>query len=267
MGGGEWVNGTFAKHGTRSIVVIDGGSESAWDGKVKNLVYDTDTMAWISMTDTMAEGGGGGDASAANQVTGNASLSSIDTKVTGLASENTLLNIEGRIVISDTDDVTVTVCALPTGASTAAKQPALGTAGTASSDVITVQGIASMTALKVDGSAVTQPISNASLTTIATNTGKQPINTTGSGSGASASITGGTATTLSAPANAVGFILMALDTNTTNMRWSVGRTATAALGQQLQPGRDTGFVPVGANVSIIVESGTCGFDIQWISQS
>lgn len=34
---------------------------------------------------------------------------------------------------------------LPTGASTAAKQPALGTAGTASSDVITVQGIASMT--------------------------------------------------------------------------------------------------------------------------
>ena len=50
---------------------------------------------------------------------------------------------------------------LPTGASTAAKQPALGTAGTASADVITVQGIASMTALKVDGSAVTQPVSMA----------------------------------------------------------------------------------------------------------
>jgi hypothetical protein len=48
---------------------------------------------------------------------------------------------------------------LPTGASTAAKQPALGTAGTASSDVITIQGIASMTAVKVDGSAVTQPVS------------------------------------------------------------------------------------------------------------
>jgi hypothetical protein len=48
---------------------------------------------------------------------------------------------------------------LPTGAATAAKQPALGTAGTASADVITVQGIASMTALVVDGSAVTQPVS------------------------------------------------------------------------------------------------------------
>lgn len=48
---------------------------------------------------------------------------------------------------------------LPTGASTAAKQPALGTAGSASADVLTVQGIASMTALKVDGSGVTQPVS------------------------------------------------------------------------------------------------------------
>lgn len=36
---------------------------------------------------------------------------------------------------------------LPTGAATAAKQPALGTAGTASSDVITVQGIAAMVPL------------------------------------------------------------------------------------------------------------------------
>lgn len=61
---------------------------------------------------------------------------------------------------------------LPTGAATAAKQPALGTAGTASADVITVQGIAAGTALrvdlgpttanataiKVDGSAITQPV-------------------------------------------------------------------------------------------------------------
>lgn len=55
---------------------------------------------------------------------------------------------------------------LPTGAATAAKQPALGTAGTASTDVITVQGIASMTALKVDGSAVTQPVSMATNTPV-----------------------------------------------------------------------------------------------------
>jgi hypothetical protein len=60
---------------------------------------------------------------------------------------------------------------LPTGAATAAKQPALGTAGTASADVITVQGIASMTALKVDGSAVVQPSSQSGTWTV------QPGNT------------------------------------------------------------------------------------------
>lgn len=40
---------------------------------------------------------------------------------------------------------------LPTGAATAAKQPALGTAGTASSDAITVQGITGMTPLFATG--------------------------------------------------------------------------------------------------------------------
>ena len=38
---------------------------------------------------------------------------------------------------------------LPTGAATSAKQPALGTAGTASADVISVQGIANATAIAV----------------------------------------------------------------------------------------------------------------------
>lgn len=46
---------------------------------------------------------------------------------------------------------------LPTGAATAAKQPALGTAGTASADVITIQGIASMTKLLVTPDSVALP--------------------------------------------------------------------------------------------------------------
>lgn len=71
-----------------------------------------------------------------------------------------VLSVDGSAV---TQPVSAASLPLPTGAATAAKQPALGTAGTASADVITVQGIASMTALKVDGSAVTQPVSAASL--------------------------------------------------------------------------------------------------------
>jgi hypothetical protein len=48
---------------------------------------------------------------------------------------------------------------LPSGAATSAKQPALGIAGTPSTDVLSIQGAAGMTAVKVDGSAVTQPVS------------------------------------------------------------------------------------------------------------
>lgn len=74
-----------------------------------------------------------GAATSAKQDTGNTSLSSIDGKITAV---NT-----GAVVVSSS--------ALPSGAATAAKQPALGTAGSASSDVLTIQGIASMTKLLV----------------------------------------------------------------------------------------------------------------------
>jgi hypothetical protein len=72
----------------------------------------------------------------------------------------TPLKVDGSGV---TQPVSAASLPLPSGASTAAKQPALGTAGTPSADVITIQGAASMTAVKVDGSANTQPVSAASL--------------------------------------------------------------------------------------------------------
>jgi hypothetical protein len=116
-----------------------------------------------------------------------------------------------------TQPISASSLPLPTGAATAAKQPALGTAGSASADVITVQGIASMTALKVDGSAVTQPVSgtvtaNAGSGNFATNTaqingstvstaatGVQKVGIVGNG-GAAVDATVGAGT---APANAI----------------------------------------------------------------
>ncbi len=91
------------------------------------------------------------------------------------ATQATLAELNTKVTACNTGAVTISSSALPTGAATAAKQPALGTAGTASTDVITVQGIASMTpikvdisataanttAIKVDNSAVTQPVSGA----------------------------------------------------------------------------------------------------------
>src|SRR5258708_4544751 len=77
----------------------------------------------------------------------------------------TMANSAPVVIASDQSAVAVSAGSLPlpSGAATSAKQPALGTAGPASADVITVPSITSMIALKVDGSAVTQPISAASL--------------------------------------------------------------------------------------------------------
>lgn len=75
------------------------------------------------------------------------------------------------------------------------------------------------------------------------------------------------AATVSAPAGAIGFIFSADDTNTANIRISVGGTASVSSGMQYQPGRDTGYVPAGCDVSLCAESGTQGYTINWIKRS
>jgi hypothetical protein len=129
-----------------------------------------------------------GASTSALQTTGNTSLSSIDAKLPALASGRVPVDIgsasvsigasvevsndagnplpvSGNVSITGTAAVTgpltdtqlrataLPVSAdslpLPTGAATSAKQPALGTAGTPSTDVITVQGSANGTALPV----------------------------------------------------------------------------------------------------------------------
>lgn len=91
---------------------------------------------------------------------GTAGLASVDViTIQGIASM-TALKVDPSAV---TSPISAASLPLPAGAATLAKQPALGTAGSASNDVITIQGIASMTPLKVDGSANTQPVSAASL--------------------------------------------------------------------------------------------------------
>jgi hypothetical protein len=62
----------------------------------------------------------------------------------GNTANTTAWKVDGSAV---TQPISAATLPLPSGAATAAKQPALGTAGTASADVISVQGIASMTPL------------------------------------------------------------------------------------------------------------------------
>lgn len=61
--------------------------------------------------------------------------------------------VSGRVPVDGsgvTQPISAASLPLPTGASTAAKQPAIGTAGTPSADVITVQGHSGMTAVDVN---------------------------------------------------------------------------------------------------------------------
>ncbi len=94
-----------------------------------------------------------GSATAANQATEIASLASIDGKITAVNTGAVTISAAlpaGNNNIGDVDIASGTVTAnLGTiaGVATAAKQPALGTAGSASTDVLSVQGIAAMTPL------------------------------------------------------------------------------------------------------------------------
>lgn len=168
----------------------------------------------------------------------------------GAATEATLSALNAKVTTCDTGNVTVTASALPTGAATeatlsamSAKLPAtLGQKAMAASLAVV---------LASDQSAI--PV-----------TASVGANTAGNSPGSS---TVSTVATLTAPANAVGFILMCLDTATANIRYRIGATATASSGQQLQAGRDTGYIPCGANISICAESGNQPYDIQWVLSS
>lgn len=94
------------------------------------------------------------------------------------------------------------------------------------------------------------------------------IQTNAGTGGTFAQTTAGTGgTTATAPSGAFGFILMALDGNTDNLNWTVGSTvATPASGMQLEPGRDTGVVPVAATINLAAKTGTQTYAVQWLTQ-
>ena len=92
---------------------------------------------------------------------------------------------------------------------------------------------------------------------------KSPVNT--NGSIVNTAWTATTASSASAPGNAVGFIISAAAANDQNIRWCIGGTASTTVGTLFEPGRDSGFIPCAATISVCaVVSGTNAFAIQWI---
>ena len=136
------VSGTVTANqgGVWSVGASQSGTWTVQPGNTPN------TTPWLT---TLSQGGNSASVTASNAL--KVDGSSVTQPVSGTITANqggtwNINNISGSV-------------SLPTGAATAAKQPALGAAGAPSSDVLTIQGITSMTPLKVDGSAITQPIS------------------------------------------------------------------------------------------------------------
>lgn len=151
---------------------------------VDGTAVDASASNPIPVVQTGTPGLPTGAATAAKQDTGNTSLATLagavagtevqvdvlTAPVTAVTDNGGSLTVDGTVTANagtGTFAISAAALPLPSGAATAAKQPALGTAGTASADVVSVQGIASMTPLLVNGSGATQPVSDAggSLTT------------------------------------------------------------------------------------------------------
>lgn len=157
---------------TSLLALESGGNLATLAGAVTSSIVQTNIKQMNGVTVTMGNGISGTGVqrvTIASDSTGQIALAAGTAEIGNVKNSGTFAVQAAQSGTWNITNVSGTI-SLPTGAATAAKQPALGTAGTASSDVITVQGIASMTALKVDGSAVTQPVSGTITATISSST-------------------------------------------------------------------------------------------------
>lgn len=207
----------------------------------------------------------------------------------GLEGTTNGLKVDGSAV---TQPISAASLPLPTGASTAANQAteitALGTINTTlgspmqnsggsvtanagtnlnTSALATSANLTSGTQKTqiVDGSGnVIASTSNALNVNVQNPSTSSPVNANGSFSQASISV----ATTITKPANAVGFLLEADSANTDFMRWcDSNSTASATNGMKLEPGRDTGFMPMSHNLSICPNTSSQTYTVQWVLSS
>lgn len=163
---------------------------------------------------------GSGDASSANQTTGNASLSSIDTKTPSLVSGRQPVDGSGV-----TQPISASSLPLPSGASTSALQTtgntSLGDITASLSNLDTKSPTLISGRLPVDGSAVTQPISGTVTVNIGTS-GSLALDTSVAAISAKLGSLGQKTSANSAP------IVIASDQSTLTTKINTSATATSS---------------------------------------
>lgn len=169
-------------------------------------------------------------------ITANAGTN-LNTSALALESGGNLATIAGAVAGSEMQ-VDVVSSALPSGASTSAKQPALGAAGTASTDVITVQGIAGMTPLLAtvsDGSgALNVIVDSGTLTAVTSITDPVTIGAFPDNEPINVAQMNGTAVTMGNGASGTGVQRVTLANDSTGVLATVSNVAT--IGTSVTPG-------------------------------
>ncbi|MDQ3024111.1 MAG: hypothetical protein M3R04_06990 [bacterium] len=88
------------------IVHREGTTDTLWDGKIKNTIWDAASMSWVAQT-AATSGALAGDASAANQATEITKLTSIDGKL-GSLGQKAMAGSAPVVIASDQGAVPVT---------------------------------------------------------------------------------------------------------------------------------------------------------------
>ena len=208
-------------------------------------------------------------ATAANQVTANASLSSIDTKLSSqaTAANQTSTNTKLDTLIAkdfatsakqDAEAVLIGAVNETAPASDTASSGLNGRLQRIAQRLTSLIGLlpASLGAKTSAASLSVVPASDAVFSTkpkALTNSYAEFLTLT-------------TIQTFTAPANAIGGKIMAQDTNTANVRYKQNGTATTTSGMQLQAGRAEDFTG-GSDITVVSESGTQAVFIQWTIQA
>lgn len=181
-----------------------------------------------------------------------------------------------------TQPVSATSLPLPTGAATSALQTtgntALSTINTTlgtpfqaggsigNTSFIATQGTGTNLHVVVDSAPTTavtgtffqatQPVSGTvSATQSGTWTTTNAVNTNGSVSNSTAIGSSGVVT-FSPPTHAVGFVIEAESSNTVNLRYACGTSASTTVGLLLEPGRDSGYINSACTVTVEAVSST-----------
>lgn len=110
-------------------------------------------------------------------------------------------------------------------------------------------------------------IASTTINYVALEAKETPIDTTmnsGSSSSGTVALTT-TASTITPPVGAIGFILQCDSAAANPMRWRAGATATVSSGFTLSPGQDSGYIPYAPqSLSLISTTGASAYVIEWI---